>query len=226
MPSRISHSRGPSNPASKPRSASNAVRHEFLDPVVGLRFQQRDVFRALHEAYIQHFQPAGTVESRLVEEMAVTTWRTRRCWAVEKSILEAKGSAHAPIATLRSGLRLIRRYEERLSRNFERALDNLVLLRLNTELPNEPNPIFGQPQLDNTELPNEPNPVSEHGPGEVLATGRTSDTDPCPLPEADTAPLRARGSRPTSRRLRAPSPSPSAGGTPSGESAPDATATC
>jgi len=111
-------------------AAKNALRHEFLDPVVVVRFQHRAEFKALQETYRDHFRPITPQESRLVHDMAVATWRIRRCWAAETSILDNTG-AHPPVDRLRAGLALIRRYEERLQSNFDRALHSL-------KFPNEP----------------------------------------------------------------------------------------
>ena len=144
---RIDSSRTPSGPAGQARSARNAIRHEYLDPVVRLKFQHRDTFASLHATFIRWLQPAGPAESLLVQEMAQASWRTRRCWAVEASILETRSSSAHAIDRLRLGLSLIHRYEDRLTRQFDRAVDSLLLLR------------------ENIELPNEPNPISEHGPG-------------------------------------------------------------
>jgi hypothetical protein len=89
----------------KTRSARNALRHEVLDPVVRLEFQHRDPFASLHETLVAHFRPTGPVESRLVRDMAEATWRTRRCWAVETSLLETRANSAAAVARLSFSVR-------------------------------------------------------------------------------------------------------------------------
>ena len=130
----------------------NALRHGLLANTVVLGDEDPEAFRALVGSFLARFQPADDVELGLVEHMAAAWWRQTRSCAVENKIIDAvaaKAAASSAIdrlthafTTLASGpeLALMHRYETRQSRIFQRALNNLLLLR-KQNLPNEPNPI-------------------------------------------------------------------------------------
>lgn len=145
-------SRGPATPEGKARSSQNAVTHGLLSRAVVLGAESKEAFEALFEDFVTCFAPVGTVELTLVEEMAVSTWRQRRCWAVETRMVDeaAARSAAGPVSSIASAytdlasgpaLPLIHRYEARIHKMYQRALNNLLLLRETIEMPNEPNPI-------------------------------------------------------------------------------------
>lgn len=56
---------------------------ESMAAAVVLPGEDRTRFLALLAGYIETFQPAGIVETDLVEEMAVCKWRQMRCWRHE-----------------------------------------------------------------------------------------------------------------------------------------------
>ncbi|MCL5746510.1 MAG: hypothetical protein M1541_21695 [Acidobacteria bacterium] len=90
-----------------------------------------------------------SVELGMVEEMAASFWRLRRSWAIETSLMDqGVEAAQSPDAVTRIAtafstlaatpqLALLHRYEARLHRMYQRAINTFLLLR-NTELPNEP----------------------------------------------------------------------------------------
>jgi hypothetical protein len=91
----------------------------------------------------------------MIEEMVAANWRMRRAWAIENRLMEKAirnqppGDEAARIAGAFSDLaaspelNLLHRYEARLHRIYQRALENLLVLG-EPELPNEPNPISEQ----------------------------------------------------------------------------------
>jgi hypothetical protein len=129
-----------------------------------LQNESNECFDNLVTQHIQRFAPADGVEFAIIEEMVAANWRMRRAWAIENSLMDKAirnqppGNEVSRIAAAFSQLaaspelNLLHRYEARLHRIYQRALDNLLLL--------------GEP-----ELPNEPSPISEqcapvaHGPG-------------------------------------------------------------
>jgi hypothetical protein len=129
-------------------------------------------------ALVDRFQPADDVELGLVEEMAAAQWRKRRSWAIETAMMNdaaAGAKSNHPVVrmthaftTLAAGpeLALMHRYETRQTPMFQRALQNLLMLR-KTTLPNEPNPEIehGQdmpePERSPTPPPAAPAPAPE-----------------------------------------------------------------
>jgi hypothetical protein len=87
--------------------------------------------------------------------MVAANWRMRRAWAIENRLMakairnQAPGDEVSRIAAAFAELaaspelNLLHRYEARLHRIYQRALNNLVMLG-EPELPNEPSPISEQ----------------------------------------------------------------------------------
>jgi hypothetical protein len=153
---------GPVTPEGKKRSSMNAVRHGLLARCVVLDNESRECFDQLLVQFLDCFRPANDVELGMIEEMIAALWRQRRAWAIETRLMDIAISTQpgtdelTRIAAAFTSLSqqpqsaLISRYEARLHRMFQRALDNLLLLR-SIALPNEPGEL-----LRSIELPNEP----------------------------------------------------------------------
>jgi hypothetical protein len=146
-------SRGPVTPPGKARSAANALRHGLLAQNAILRLEPAEGFQAHLDDFVERLQPSDTVELSLVEELAVSVWRQRRCWAIETQLVDDAAAARpahesprqamaGAYSALAQGpeLSLIHRYEARIHRMYQRALSNLLLLR-EAPVPNEPSPI-------------------------------------------------------------------------------------
>ena len=150
-------SRGPITLEGKEHASINALRHGLLAKCVVLENESNECFDDLVTQHIQRFAPADGVEFAMVEEMAAANWRMRRAWAIENRLME-KAIANQPpgddLSRLADAfsqlaaspeLSLLHRYEARLHRMYQRALNNVLML--------------GEP-----ELPEEPSPISEHQP--------------------------------------------------------------
>jgi hypothetical protein len=181
-------SRGPVTPAGKKRSAANAITHGLLARVVVLGGEDSHAFQALVSDLVANLRPTNTLELTAVQELAASTWRQRRCWAIETRMVDVASSRNgspslssiaSAYAELADGpaLDLIHRYETRVHRMYQRALKNLTVFRNNTKFPNEPNPDsehglpLDEPQDYSPEPVPEPEPAS------------TPKTDPAPTPE-------------------------------------------
>jgi hypothetical protein len=114
-----------------------------------LENESNEGFDDLVTQHIQRFAPADGGEFALTEEMAAANWRMRCAWAIETRLMN-KAIRHQPpgdeldrtanaFSQLAASprLNLLHRYEARLHRIYQRALDKLVMLR-NPELPNDP----------------------------------------------------------------------------------------
>jgi hypothetical protein len=160
-------SRGPATPEGKRRSSQNAITHGLLSRSVVMENESRSAFDELARQHVDRFQPADAVELGLIEEMATARWRMGRVCAMETRLLENSVAAQpegdeltrmaAAFAELAKhpGLALMHRYETRLHCIYQRAFQNLLVLR-NTV------PVDPTITLDMPDIPNEPNPISEH----------------------------------------------------------------
>jgi hypothetical protein len=170
----------------------------------------------------------------MIEELAASTWRQRRCWAVETRMVDVASSRNgAPsLATVVSAyaelaespaLNLIQRYETRVHRMYQRALNNLLLFRQCAELPNEPSPDFEHalPQDEPQDEDPEPEPKqSRDSNAAVVPTTATSSpakptTPPAPgprppAPNAAVVPTTATSSPAKPTTPPAPGPRPPA----------------
>jgi hypothetical protein len=153
-----------------------------------LENESSECFDELVTQHQERFAPADGVEFAMIEEMVAANWRMRRAWAIENRLMEKAIRNQPPgdevdrIANAFSQLaaspelNLLHRYEARLHRIYQRALDNLLVL--------------GEP-----ELPKEPGPISEQCapvaqvPGAVGAREEVDLPTPCALPAgADASP--------------------------------------
>ena len=150
-------SRGPITPEGKERSSANALRHGLLAKCVVLENESSECFDDLVTQHIRRFAPADGVGFAMIEETVAANWRMRRAWAIENRLMDQAIRNQPPgddlsrladaFSQLASSpeLNLLHRYEARLNRIYQRALDNLLILR-KPELPNEPNPISEHPR--------------------------------------------------------------------------------
>ena len=173
-------SRGPSTPQGKRLSSQNARTHGLLARDLLLDSESHHTFARLLRAHLDRFQPADQVEYGLIEEMVAAHWRMRRAWALETRMLQNQAAglpvgpdshpldhiaeAFTALAATPS-LALIHRYETRLHLVYQRALHNLLLLRIAAgpdgsgpgSAPLAPLPAPPSPGADPA-VPNEPNP--------------------------------------------------------------------
>ena len=179
-------SKGPVTLEGKRISALNATRHGLRaeKPFV-LENESAEDFEEFREAIVQRCQPADKLELDLCVEMAHARWRLHRTWTIETAMLDNKmtqqhehlleewspldegtrlSEAWTALANYGQGLSLLHRYEARLRRTFERALQNLERLQRHHEkMPNEPEPpakIELIASKSKPTVPDEPDPPS------------------------------------------------------------------
>ena len=151
-------SKGPKSLSGKRRSARNALSHGPLARPLVLENESPEGATAVMAAHIERLHPADGVEYAMIEEMVASHWRLRRAWAIEARMLEKQIAAQTAAGDLdrtadafsaladTPATALLHRYEARLHLMYQRAMHNLLLLRV-IELPNEPNPISGHRAL-------------------------------------------------------------------------------
>ena len=113
-----------------------------------------DAFALSLADHLEHRKPDNGMELGLVEGMVAADWRLRRAWAIETRLFDKGTAAQPPGGDLdrmadafaqladTPALALLQRYEARLHLMYQRALHNILLLRI-AAVPNEPNPISG-----------------------------------------------------------------------------------
>ncbi len=215
-------SRGPVTPEGKARSAANATRHGLTSSTtvndtadsICLFNEDRDAFTRLHQGLIATYLPADLPEELLVQEMAVARWRQQRLWVIEGALMDKQISSNEPDARQQQGdllddrlrvalafenlaergpsFSLLIRYENRLSRQFQRCLDRLLA---------------GRAAAAKDIVQNEPNPENEHHEEDVPQHADTQPSAAEPIHSNETVPVRppAAAARPD---FGAASPSP------------------
>lgn len=149
-------SKGPHTAEGKRRSSLNATSHGLLARDIVMRDESPEAFEAVMNQHLDRLQPVDGMEASLIEEMVASHWRLRRAWAMETRLLENEVSAQPstdPLDRLANAfadaaskpyVALMHRYQTRLHLNYQRALQNMLLLRI-AAVPNEPSPISEHP---------------------------------------------------------------------------------
>jgi hypothetical protein len=139
-------STGPRTPEGKRRSSLNARRHSITARVHIATPEESDVYDAHMNAYLEVFQPVGTIERDLAIEIASLRFRLKRAASLENSIFAlghekfAESLADHPqaAAALAEGmtwisesknLQLLTLYESRIRRALEKATEELNRLQ-------------------------------------------------------------------------------------------------
>ena len=134
-------SRGPVTIDGKKRSAMNALSHGLLARTTLMRGEWAEGLEGFLDQYVDRLAPVDAVEYGYVEEMVAARWRLRRLWAIETRTLENEAAAQTdgdPLDRIAAAFAqlaekphpdLLHRYEMRMHLIYQRALQNLILLR-------------------------------------------------------------------------------------------------
>jgi hypothetical protein len=140
-------SKGPKTREGKAISSQNRVGHGLCsDNIVVLQNEDPEVWQRVVDALQRRYQPTDEIENELVEDIAFCLWRLRRVRGVESALwditmedqaeeLEAKYSTPTELTRKahafrgEASLQLVARYEGRLRRAYDRAVDNLAKYR-------------------------------------------------------------------------------------------------
>ncbi len=149
-------SRGPITEEGKKRSSLNAVRHGALAKTMCLTCEDNELYKQLLSDFIERLQPSDNVELRIVEQLANTAHRLERLQSAETALFDYEMDVMTPqltnhknldhptrfaiafksLADKSKALNLYLRYEAALTRQYDRLLKQLLILR--TKLPIEP----------------------------------------------------------------------------------------
>jgi hypothetical protein len=203
-------SRGPVTPEGRAQSARNAVRHGLTSKSVVLPTESAEEWQSLLDSYIDQFHPATGVERDLVETMAASRWRLRRICTIETVALYtemvrreehideefSKADSEDRLAWVfqkladeGQTLALLARYEATLTRSYDRAFKQLLLLQAARQRPqpNEPKPVRTPAPAPVSDAP--PSPTADRRTG--VPAGPAGKRPPSP-PKIEPAPAGAR----------------------------------
>jgi hypothetical protein len=79
-----------------PKKPAAPTQSRFTSVALVLNNEQRHLYEALLNGYIETFQPSGPVETVLVEQMAAAKWREQRSWTLECATLDYAAEAMRP----------------------------------------------------------------------------------------------------------------------------------
>ena len=159
-------STGPKTPETKAKSAANSLKHGFTSKTVVLQNENPAQFQELLQSYLDDFHPGSQAEMDAVSDLAASRWRLRRIWNIETAAIDlamdrqaaelAKeipnvdeptriACAFQKLADESRTLSLLSRYETRLRKAYDQALQNLRKLQADraaaeaaNSVPNEP----------------------------------------------------------------------------------------
>src|SRR5580658_3436267 len=114
------HSTGPRTESGKQRSSLNALRHGLTARTALLPTEDAHAYQRHIQQFLDEYAPATPTETQLAREIADTAWRLNRIPLLEAELVQDPDpqSLITQLATL--GL-----YGSRLSRQFQKAVDQL-----------------------------------------------------------------------------------------------------
>jgi hypothetical protein len=140
-------STGPKSPEGKAAVRLNALKHGLTAENAVINGEDQVDFDELRTAFLEQFQPAGPLETALVQQVVMAQWRLTRCRGIETGLFELclfdlqddnearfdfynqpQKLAHAFRGKIDT-LSTLSRYEARIERAFYRALHELQRLQ-------------------------------------------------------------------------------------------------
>ncbi len=125
--SNAQHSTGPRTAAGIQRSSLNALRHGLTAQTVVLPSEDLAAYETHRRQFFDEFQPATPTETQLVQELVDTSWRLNRIPLLEADLLAHAADANTAEAI--QGLSTLGLHGTRLSRQFQKNLDQLLSLQ-------------------------------------------------------------------------------------------------
>src|SRR5580700_3614880 len=147
-------STGPKTQEGKQKSSLNALRHGLTGQIVVMPTEDLAAYQRHLASFTEEYIPSGATEANLVQALADTSWRLNRVAALETNLLMLGMTHDAPninapqqvqdamsiVASLESqskALSNLSLHSQRLSRQFERTLDQLRDLQKSRRLKEE-----------------------------------------------------------------------------------------
>ena len=198
-------SNGPKTEEGKARSSQNSLKHGLnSDKILVLHTEKQEDYDALRAAYVKRFAPHDEVELELVDEMVGARWRLRRIRAIETETMEMRmedqdeyirkrgenptdsrrqAMAFKSLSDTSQSLNMLSRYETRLQRTYDRALENLKKLRAfpYPEEPLSPAPVIEMKPRSTVDETNPAPPAEPITPDSTTTAPSSQDHKPATL---------------------------------------------
>ena len=171
-------STGPRTPDGKAASSLNALKHGLTASLAVIPGEDTALFDQALQAFLDHLQPVGPVETVLVQQIAMASWRLTRLRALETGLfkmrlIDERRSIDRDYVDLsfderlacvfyrecqgRDAFSTLARYESRIERAFYRALHELQRLQAARAQPPSPGP----PIAPSPSKGDQTNPISD-----------------------------------------------------------------
>jgi|SRR5580704_5575421 hypothetical protein len=119
------HSTGPRTETGKQRSSQNALRHGLTARTPVLPSENPAAYEQHHRQFRDEYQPANATETQLVTELANVSWSLNRIPLLEAELLTQSPNPESLIESINR----LGTYSQRLSRQFQKTLDQLRLIQ-------------------------------------------------------------------------------------------------
>jgi len=126
------HSTGPRTAAGKWHSAQNAITHGLTARIPVLPTEDFNEYKRHLQLFRDEYKPATPTEQQLTQELADTAWRQNRIPSLEAQLLTRAAAEYDPnfdIVDAHRARATLGLHSQRLSRQFQKTLDRLVLLQ-------------------------------------------------------------------------------------------------
>src|SRR6185437_9289587 len=133
---------GPRTEAGKARCRLNAFRHGLTGQILVLSPEEAERHRTHHAALVKYYQPAGPIESALVDQISSGIWRLQRAHAIEEGLFALDAETGQPGDTVdglfgptrtwidqAKSLALLSTYENRIRRALDRDKAELAAVQ-------------------------------------------------------------------------------------------------
>jgi hypothetical protein len=201
-------STGPTSPEGKAAVRLNALKHGLAAENAVITGEEEGDFNELRDAFLDHFQPDGPLETSLVHQIVMAQWRIARCRTIETGLFKLRFLDHeddvkqdydylTPTTTLgyvfhknTDALATFGRYEARIERSFFRALHELQRLQAARQ-PSDPPPAPAKTiSAEQTQSDPEPapNPITANDLAAAPAPLRRVPPPPGPRPHVPSPP--------------------------------------
>ena len=132
QPPRANRSTGPRTAAGKQRSSLNALTHGLTAASPVLATEDPAAYQLHCRQFFEEYKPATPTETQLTQELADTAWRLNRIPALEAALLDRAANPPSEQARIdfdivdaHRALAILGLHSHRLSRQFQKALDQL-----------------------------------------------------------------------------------------------------
>jgi len=118
-------STGPRTEAGKQRSSQNALQHGLTGNTFLLPSEDPAAYECHVHRLLEEYEPKGLTEQHLVETIAVAAWRIKRIATLEAKLFSQDTSSMVEIYQQTRALSNLSIYEQRLTRQVEKASKEL-----------------------------------------------------------------------------------------------------